>query len=93
MVQLVLEPLSNVAISEDPGAVVLLAPPLVVDQLALFVKLPSAAPIQYLVAAKADGDATSKIAKTDKIPIFLIVAQLTLPNISKICTRDFRHVL
>ena len=46
-------PLSNVAMSDDPGAVVLLAPPEEVDQLVLSQKDPFAGPIQYFVAASA----------------------------------------
>ena len=53
ILQLSTSPPSKVAMSADPGAVVSLDPPEVVDQLASSVKLPSAGPIQYLVAASA----------------------------------------
>jgi hypothetical protein len=55
-VQFVFPPPSKVATSLEVGAVVLLAPPLVVDQLLFEVKFPSAGPIQYLVAAWEEKD-------------------------------------
>lgn len=62
MVAFVFPPPSNVAMSEDPGAVVSFPPPEVVDQLLLLVKLPPGEPIQYFVAAKA-GVAEQRSAK------------------------------
>ena len=41
------------------------------------------------VAAKADGDAKSKIAKTEKIPICLNLAQAMHTCVSKAWTKNF----
>jgi hypothetical protein len=75
-VQLPEPPLSKVAISAVPGAVVLLDPPELVDQRVLSLKLPVVLPIQYLVAASAkDGAHVSTKATTS--PKMNLMAVLT----------------